>query len=416
MRKICVAIAIFSLLLLASFKPIFAAESCGSYPTEELKKKCEEIESQIKEYEKKLQAAQETESALKKNIEYYDNQIYLAKLRINESEIIIEKRKQDVENLVNKIIILEDRLDKNTKLFLRRINLSYRKGALKPYMVFLTKGSLSDKVSRYKYLQTVQSADRKFLFRVQETKNSYSDQKKLVAAEKKALENEKIILEARKTEYNNQVKEKELALSQTQDEEQVLSAEIENLRAQRSNLMGGVVSLGYSYDQNTCQTWAEDNFYFNQTDCRWGGVKIGNANCPNCYDSFMGDYGCAVTSSAMVLKKSGKDVNPGTIAGNSSYFLYQYGYQWDLINWAAVGNSFFGHEPIIHWSADWSLIDTKLNEGKWAIVHVPLGKWGHFVVVTGKEGNDYKIHDPFFKEKTLLINSYGSIDQVVVYE
>lgn len=224
---------LFSVAILAlASKGVYAEISCSDYTNADLKKRCEDIENQIKIYEAKLNDARSRETDLKKNIDYLDNQIYLSKLRIAESEVIIEKRKQDIENLLNKILLLEDRLDKNTKLFLKRINLSYKQGTFKPYMIFFASGSLDDKVSRYKYLQTVQSADRAFLFKIQETKNSYKEQKQIVEREKKALEAENRILEQRKQSLASQIQEKETLLLQTQSEEKIYQELLSKARSE----------------------------------------------------------------------------------------------------------------------------------------------------------------------------------------
>lgn len=395
----------------------FADQTCDLFTDPAQKFQCEAknnqiaaIEDQIRQYEAKLAETQKQEKTIQQNIDYLDNQIYLSKLRISESEVIIEKRQQDIENLTNNIIVLEDSLDKNTKLFLRRVNLSYRQGSLQPYMVFFGNGSFYEKINRFKYLQTVQTADRKFLFKIQETKNRYNNQKKLVEEEKKALEKEKLVLEQRKQVLASQMNEKETLLSQTQSTEKVLSAAIEDLKAQRNSLLGGVSSLITSYQ---CQTWTEDDNYFNQTDCRWGNTIIGNANYAN--DSFMWKYGCAVTAVAMVLKKSGSNVNPQTIAQNSDFFAKSGGYQTDLIIWNSVASAY---GKSVKYLSNWGEVDQKLSEGKWVIVHVMVGGygWGHFVVLKSKEGNDYKMHDPYFGNNMSFYGKYSGADQMMVYE
>jgi peptidoglycan hydrolase CwlO-like protein len=388
-----------------------ADQSCDAYTDPVQKQTCEkqnaqiaDIDAQIKEYEQKLEATKQKEGDIKQNIDYLDNQIYLSKLRIQESEIVIEKRRQDIENLVNKIIILEDSLDKNTQLFLKRINLSYRQGNLNPLTIFFSNGSLYEKVNRYKYLQTVQTADRKFLFKIQETKNSYHTQQKLVEMEKKALEAENRILEQRKQVLASQMQEKETLLSQTQSEEKVLSATIEDLRQRRTALLGGASATGYGI----CDGCSDDaSGYFNQRDSRWGNISL--AYDPPIPPYYMKDWGCAVSSAAMVLKHLGANLTPKDIAEKSNYF--------DDVNikWWVVGSDFGGKTPTIHWSGDWNFLSQKIDEGKWVIVQVMMSTGGHFVVVTGKDGNDYVIKDPYFSEKTRL-SIYGSIYEVVVYE
>jgi peptidoglycan hydrolase CwlO-like protein len=399
-------------------KIVWADSSCDQYTDSVKKANCEaqnaqisSIDAQIKELEQKLDATKQKEGTIQQNIDYLDNQIYLSKLRIQESEVIIEKRKQDVDNLINKILLLEDSLDKNTKLFLKRINLSYRQGKLSPFMVFFGSGSIAEKINRFKYLQIVQSADRQFLFKIQETKNSYATQKKVVEQEKKALEAQKIVLEQQKQVLAGQMSEKETLLSQTKSEENVLSAQIENLQAQRKNLLGGVASVITS--NAGCQNWTGDDNYFNQADCRWGNVIIGNANYAD--DSYMWKYGCAVTSVAMVMKHMGANTDPTAVAQNSSLFAKSGSYQTDLIMWDAVA-SYFGKS--LNWLSSWGQVDEKLSQGKWVIVHVTVGGygWGHYVVIKSKEGSGYKMHDPYFGNNLNFYDRYSGADQMFVYE
>jgi peptidoglycan hydrolase CwlO-like protein len=425
-KNIAIKFAFFSLFVLFSFLVIFkkgnffahASAACDAYTNSDQKAVCESknnqilaIEAQIQELQNKLGVTKKQEGDIQQNIDYLDGQIDLSKLKISESEAIIEKRSQDIDNLTNNILLLEDSLNKNTQLFLKRINLSYRQGNLDPFMVFFGSGSFSDKINKYKYLQIVQSADRQFLFKIQATKNSYNTQKKVVEQEKKDLEAQKVILEQRKQVLAGQISEKQGLLAQAQSQEKVLSAQIENLQAQRKNLLGGVSSLITS--NAGCQNWTGDNNYFNQTDCRWGNVIIGNANYAD--DSFMWKYGCAVTSVAMVMKNMGIGTDPQQVAGNSSLFAKSGNYQTDLIMWDAVASNF---GKSLNWLSSWAQVDDKLSQGKWVIVHVTIGGYGygHYVVLIAKDGNGYKMHDPYYGNNLNFYDRYSGSDQMLEFE
>ena len=125
-----------------------------------------------------------------------------------------------------------------------------------------------------------------------------------------------------------------------------------------------------------------------QSDPAWGHDQLGQSV------HTMGQVGCAVTSTAMVMKFYGIDVDPGRL----NVFLRDHaGYDEnnDLI-WE--GPPVMAPDKVRHVYEDlpsYYLIDSNLSRGNPVIVrlHLPSG-WTHFVVVMGKQGFDYLIRDP----------------------
>lgn len=143
--------------------------------------------------------------------------------------------------------------------------------------------------------------------------------------------------------------------------------------------------------------------------------------------------GCALASASMVLKRY-NHMNPPDglnyfLSDNYISGLGSIGYtingavKWDAVNYISQQQvkyrgdlSSYGNlrKGII---IDKSSMDEYLKRCIPVIVQVfnPDTKSGHWVVVTGKDGDDYLINDPAYPERTKL-SSYGDIYATRVYE
>jgi len=220
-------------------------------------------------------------------------------------------------------------------------------------------------------------------------------------------------------------KKKQSLLNQTQGEEQKykdLLAHIEeqkkelfdfSLASNISELLNSV--SGYGKPENSDK--ASTTWYFSQQDSRWGTQKIGNSNL------LMKDYGCAVTSVAMVFRKFGASVDPKKLAREKIFYS-------DLIKWPTNWNSDIKLiSSVSHGNVNWSKIDAQIKKGDPVIVHIykTNGRGGHYVVITGKNKKDYIVHDPYFGPNIYLgtsrslVGKLGSdsgtrIDQMIIYD
>jgi len=151
---------------------------------------------------------------------------------------------------------------------------------------------------------------------------------------------------------------------------------------------------------------------FSQRDPRWKDIKLGTSTVSN-----IGNYGCLLTSCAMVCKYFGKDTDPlklnedmKKVKGfyNGSYWIWgklsevypDINFDWDIFN-----NGNFQSIP-----ADLTMIDKLLNEKIPVIVQVDFVPGDkvqeHWVVVKGKE-DDYLINDPWTGEEYFFKAKYG---------
>ncbi len=135
----------------------------------------------------------------------------------------------------------------------------------------------------------------------------------------------------------------------------------------------------------------------------------------------MADYGCAVTSLAMVFRKKGDSTDPGKLAKQKIF-------SFDLIKWPAAWSSGINlASSISHGNINWSTIDSQIKKGNPVIVYLSRNRGGgHYIVITGKDSKDYIVHDPYFgpnlylsTSKSLVgklgTNSSVSVNQMIIY-
>jgi len=127
---------------------------------------------------------------------------------------------------------------------------------------------------------------------------------------------------------------------------------------------------------------------FAQSDPRWSDDPLGQT------PATMGEEGCAVSSSAMVLAFYGQDIDPGRLnaflTANGGYTPQGWLY-WEKAADFTPGMVRHAYEDL----PSYFLIDSNLLRGNPVIVrvHLPNGVT-HFVVIVGKAGFDYLIQDP----------------------
>jgi len=127
---------------------------------------------------------------------------------------------------------------------------------------------------------------------------------------------------------------------------------------------------------------------FAQGDARWSDDALGQT------ESTMGEEGCAVSSSAMVLAFYGQDIDPGRLNAflttNGGYTPQGWLY-WEKAADFIPGMVRHAYEDL----PSYFLIDSNLLRGNPVIVrvHLPNGVT-HFVVIVGKVGFEYLIQDP----------------------
>ncbi len=245
---------------------------------------------QIEELEKKIVSLQSQAKTLAGQIAFYDSQITLTTLKISQSEELIS-------SLSTKINVLEGHLQKRATVLERQIVQTYKLGRLDPFQLFLSSSNFSEIITRFKYLQTIQLHNRRFLHDTQVVQSNYTQQKNL-------LEESKVRLKSQKESLANLRADRDNLLTQTKSDEAIYQKQLEQaqleLQAIEKALAQGkregpvkagdpIALMGNSgypncstgthlhFEVRSNDTWVNAEGYLKNITDKWG-LKIGSGN------------------------------------------------------------------------------------------------------------------------------------------
>lgn len=154
--------------------------------------------------------------------------------------------------------------------------------------------------------------------------------------------------------------------------------------------------------------------YFSQLDPVWANQEYDHANSlgPFFCGNTIAGCGCAITSSAMLLKyhgvaksPSGLETTPDTL---NSWLKNNKGYAFDALKWNSIAsysveaNKNFGSQKIRFAGTgnanDFQTLDSDISDNRPSILQEP----GHFIVANAKQETTYSISDPAFANRKTL--------------
>ena len=399
MKSKILVIFLALLLLTVLYDRDAQADDCAELP--------EGSDQKVTCYENKVKESLGQQKTLSSTIAYLDSKIALTQTQVYQTEAEIEKVEEEVATLSVKINRLDENLIDVSKLLVHRVGAIYKRRYIKPFYLFFSSGGFNEFFEKNKYLKVAQTNDKKLLLEMQESKNNLENKKHLKEEKQKELENLKITLQQQKSVVTRQIQEKEKLLAITKNDEIKYQDLLTKARAQRAAFGRFTAGATILSDQTKCDDWG---CYYNQRDSQWGNKSIGNSI------SSMAQYGCLVTSMAMVASHYGKSLTPGDIANSTDPFVPGTAYMWQgtwTVNGVTTTRTNLG--------SSLSNIDNELNAGRPVIVGI-YGGPDHFLVIKSKEDDEYIMHDPFpdgtanvkFTSKYPL-NAISQVDKVTVH-
>lgn len=338
-------------------------------------------EEKVNCYSDKIAIAKGQQQTLSSQITVINSQIEITKLNIESTEQKLGRLTDDIASVSGKIDRLEESLQEVSKILANRIVKTYTAGRADPLIYLIGAGNLQDFLSRLDYLRIAQKHDKNLMYEMASSRKNYNDQKLLLEDRKREIEVLSKQLKDYRASLDSQNKAKQKLLADTQGDEARYSQLLAQARAQLTAFGGFIDSQGGSSilsGQTSCNDWG---CYYNQRDVSWGNFPIGLSR-----DS-MKEYGCLVTSSAMIMSHYHKNVTPGDIARSSEPFYLQTALM-RFGDWSVNGGNF--HRESIS-RAD---MDSELASGNPVIVGIGAGP-DHFIVIKSKSGDDYIMNDPF---------------------
>jgi len=399
------ALSLFVLLLIVGIitslrSPYLSAQTpdasnAESAPSEDAQKS--ELQSKIAEYEKKLTEVRAQKNTLAAQIDYMDTQMYIAQLRMDETEQKIKNSEKEINVLGVRIVSLDTSLDKLSKQLLERIVAGYKNRDVTLVDILLDSNNTSKLVNRLKYYDLARSRNQKSLLQVQEAKSNFVEQKDLREKKVEQLDELQTILQQQKVVLDQQKDQKQKILADTQNSESVYQNLLQQAKAQLDSFRSFVQSSGASgiIAANSFGS-GSDGAYYSQRDARWATNFIGYSN-----ENVL-NVGCLLTSIAMVGKKSDQDVTPASLAADINRFWGNTA--WMIKPWPGVAGK--SYTPI-------SDIDSELSAGNYVVAGVKISNCNsggnHFVVITRKDGDDYIMHDPIYGPDLKFSSHYSTI-------
>jgi len=245
------------LLLISTLS--FSYYPTGVFAEDDISEDIEDIEDEIKELEKKIANLQSEQKTLQNEIAYFDGQINLTQLRIQNAIAEIDKRTKLLEELVADIGDLEVRIEKleasidyQTNVLRERMRARYKVGETTPMMVLFGSTTFNTLIKKTEYLKVMQMQDQKLLDEMESTKEAFTIQKNLFE-EKKAqteqlkaeVEAERANLEVYKADLDQKRASKQALLEQTQNDEFKYQEALRKARAQLEAIQSIVAAIDF---------------------------------------------------------------------------------------------------------------------------------------------------------------------------
>jgi peptidoglycan hydrolase CwlO-like protein len=323
----------------------------------------------IEDYSNQITKLQGQSNTLKNQIGQFDAQIKLTSLKIQKTE-------EQIGLLSGRITQVNGSLDSLTKAFSERAVETYKMAKMgDPLTLLITADNLNQAFDRFSYLKKIQEGDKSLLDRLQKAQTTYVEEK----TNQEELQKQ---LATQQQQLNSQKLAKNTLLEQTKNDEKKYQSLLAEARAQLSALNRFVSNQGGASilsNQTKCDSWG---CYYNQRDSQWGNIGLGGSSYS------VANYGCLVTSVAMMASHYGKDIKPSDIATNSLAFVPNTGYLYHSFSVKGVN--------ITISPASKSILDGELSAGRPVIAGLYSGP-DHFIVILRKDGDKYIMNDPFLE-------------------
>ena len=358
-----------------------------------------QLQDQADEYKNSVKSLRVQEQSLQNEISILDAEEAQLELEIKTTQTEIEITGLEIDNLEIKIVKKAEDIERQKEvltILIRQINDYDQETILE---ILLKNSQLSDFLNELAYVEATQENVQETLGKLKEAKAELKNRKEEMESKKEELEKLSKELETQKEMLTIQKEAKERLLEETRGREYKFQDLLSNIHRQRTQLLGEITSLRRdqeteiarlsALEERPADSLASSSWYFSQQDSRWADGAIGFSN------SSIRNYGCAVSCVAMVFKYYGIDIDPGRLAKQRIFYR-------DLIAWPSQWRFLDRVADVSHRSSglsktDWGVVDKEIAAGHPVIVFIRANGRGagHYVVIHSKDSKGrYVVHDP----------------------
>lgn len=237
-------IKLFSIIFSCYLLFFICLPSIFAQSEEDLDRQLRDKQEEIKKLEGQLEEAKNQEKTLNSQLKIIDSQLKLKQLQIEETKFQIAKLDYQIKELGGRIERISTSLDSISILLLNRIVSTYKTGNFTPIDLIFSSHGFTDLLQRIKYVQVAQANDKKILYELQATKNTYNEQKQDKENRQTQQEKLKKDLEQLIVQFEKQKTEKEELLRVTKNNEAKFQELIARLKADAESISRALASKG----------------------------------------------------------------------------------------------------------------------------------------------------------------------------
>ena len=402
-------------VILAVFLIVFLFPQAVSADTlQDKRNELNEIQKQINQQQESLNQKKKERQRLQNQVSIMDGQIRQTELSIQATQSEIDLTEAEIEKLKTQIKQKEKELAYQKEVLNETLRVIYEETDVSFLEILFSTNNISEVLNRTEYLGAIEGKISDTMDEMNRIKTALANDKKEQEGKKTELVKKKEELEAEKKIIVDQRATQANLLAQTRGQESAYQQQLASSQTRASSLQsfinaynqdigrGGGVASGDLVIRN------DASYLFRQTDPRWSSYHYVPYNPPEypCGDCTIGNYGCLITSLAMVAKYYGNSgINPILMANSLSFDKRGCLYWWPVI--AGRGRQ----------SVGWDGANQALSSGRLVIAHVYIRTTeytgDHFVVISGKSGGNYIVQDPAFSAGKYY--PHGWVDRMYAY-
>jgi hypothetical protein len=298
----------------------------------------------------------------------------------------ITKTIADKQSAIEKTIAALAEQNRNKDEVLRNI---YEQGGFDPTLAAITSKSVSDLVDQQQYFSALEDS-------VNLTIADITASQLKLTQEQTALEEQQVALDQLKQQQQAAQTQIAAAKAQTLAEQASAIADQKDASQQAQELQAQVVAIESKLSVLTATARWGNDIISTSSSASWAYNQLNYSNRLGSSPFTVHDYGCLVTSIAMLATYYGNHTTPAEIASHNNFFDRNGdAYVSSIVD--SLGLTVTQQGPI-----NWTAVDQELDNNHPVIISVYLPQVGalnsdgssHFVVVEGKSGNQYIMEDP----------------------
>lgn len=359
------------------------------------------LNQQIQSNRKAIGNTQQNVSDVQGAISSIENQINNAQRDIDLSNQKINLTNQQIEETQNQIDQKQKELDQKKADFKETLITYYENGEPTTLEIVASASNLSDVINKSQYFQSLTDQINTQADQIKTVKNNLQTDQDNLNKQKSDIESQKTALVAQQQALQEQQNVKNGLLNDAQNTLSSLQNQQKNAQAKLSEINAQIAALSGT------SNWG--NGIVSQNDGGWYYQQSGNYTHLGNSPYTVSQYGCYITSFAMVATFYGNRITPTDIANMWWHFTSEGYFQ------GGVGD--LGLNIIQSGSVNWGVVDNEISNGHPVIVSVYLPSVGkingdgssHFIVIKGKSGDKYLMHDPIAGRRSYSLDQIRSM-------